>query len=41
MIAYAGWCRLAAAPDTWPPPIIAKPRWPLDELGPPAAPAGI
>ena len=30
MIAYAGWCRLAAAPGGWPPRIVAKPRWPLD-----------
>src|SRR5262245_33610823 len=36
MIAYAGWCRLAAA-RTWPPKLVAKPRWPLDELGPPAS----
>jgi N6-L-threonylcarbamoyladenine synthase len=34
MIAYAGWCRRNTAP-TWPPSIIAKPRWPLDELVPP------
>jgi len=36
MIAYAGWCRLAAAPGGWPPRIVAKPRWPLDELVPPS-----
>jgi N6-L-threonylcarbamoyladenine synthase len=35
MIAYAGWCRLAAGAGTWPPEIVAKPRWPLDELAPP------
>jgi N6-L-threonylcarbamoyladenine synthase len=34
MIAYAGWCRRAAA-TTWPPRILAKPRWPLSELEPP------
>jgi N6-L-threonylcarbamoyladenine synthase len=34
MIAYAGWCRRAtAAPGL--PRIVAKPRWPLDELRPP------
>jgi N6-L-threonylcarbamoyladenine synthase len=34
MIAYAGWCRhVAVAPG--PRGIVAKPRWPLDELGPP------
>jgi N6-L-threonylcarbamoyladenine synthase len=35
MIAYAGWCRLASAARSWPPQIVAKPRWPLDELEPP------
>jgi N6-L-threonylcarbamoyladenine synthase len=35
MIAYAGWCR-RHAPTTWPPRILAKPRWPLNELGPPS-----
>jgi N6-L-threonylcarbamoyladenine synthase len=34
MIAYAGWCRRAAA--TGAPRIVARPRWPLDELTPPA-----
>jgi N6-L-threonylcarbamoyladenine synthase len=34
MIAYAGWCR-RNAPTIWPPRIIAKPRWPLNELEPP------
>jgi N6-L-threonylcarbamoyladenine synthase len=34
MIAYAGWCRRNAAP-VWPPRIMARPRWPLDELAPP------
>jgi N6-L-threonylcarbamoyladenine synthase len=33
MIAYAGWCRRRAA--TRVPHIVAKPRWPLDELTPP------
>jgi N6-L-threonylcarbamoyladenine synthase len=33
MIAYAGWCRRAAAVSD--PRIVAKPRWPLDELAPP------
>ncbi len=33
MIAYAGWCRRRTdAP--WPPRIVARPRWPLDELEP-------
>ena len=36
MIAYAGWCRYAARARDWPPRIVAKPRWPLDELAPPA-----
>jgi N6-L-threonylcarbamoyladenine synthase len=34
MIAYAGWCRRAAASEGLP-RIVAKPRWPLDELTPP------
>jgi N6-L-threonylcarbamoyladenine synthase len=34
MIAYAGWCRSSAAQD-WPPRIVARPRWSLDELAPP------
>jgi N6-L-threonylcarbamoyladenine synthase len=34
MIAYAGWCR-RTAPQTGLPRIVAKPRWPLDELAPP------
>jgi N6-L-threonylcarbamoyladenine synthase len=34
MIAYAGWCR-RDTPPAWPPRIVAKPRWPLDELVPP------
>jgi N6-L-threonylcarbamoyladenine synthase len=34
MIAYAGWCRIAAAAGAWPPQIVARPRWPLDELAP-------
>jgi N6-L-threonylcarbamoyladenine synthase len=34
MIAYAGWCRRAAAQPGLP-RIVAKPRWPLDELTPP------
>jgi N6-L-threonylcarbamoyladenine synthase len=33
MIAYAGWCRRTAGQE--PPRIVARPRWPLDELGPP------
>jgi N6-L-threonylcarbamoyladenine synthase len=33
MIAYAGWCRRTAG--TGEPRIVARPRWPLDELGPP------
>ncbi len=33
MIAYAGWCRRGAAVSA--PRIVAKPRWPLDELTPP------
>jgi N6-L-threonylcarbamoyladenine synthase len=35
MIAYAGWRRLAGAAGAWPPQIVARPRWPLDELEPP------
>jgi N6-L-threonylcarbamoyladenine synthase len=35
MIAYAGFCRSAAAASNWPPKIVARPRWPLDELAPP------
>jgi hypothetical protein len=35
MIAYAGACRLAGA-DAFPSTIVARPRWPLDELEPPA-----
>jgi N6-L-threonylcarbamoyladenine synthase len=34
MIAYAGWCRRAEATAGLP-RIVAKPRWPLDELTPP------
>jgi N6-L-threonylcarbamoyladenine synthase len=34
MIAYAGWCRSAGAVVA-PPRIVARPRWPLDELAPP------
>jgi N6-L-threonylcarbamoyladenine synthase len=34
MIAYAGWCRRNAS-TTWPPRIVARPRWPLNELEPP------
>jgi tRNA N6-adenosine threonylcarbamoyltransferase len=34
MIAYAGWCRHTQAAHDWPPRIIARPRWPLAELGP-------
>jgi len=34
MIAYAGWCRHTQAANDWPPRIIARPRWPLAELGP-------
>jgi len=33
MIAYAGWCRRAAGANE--PRIVARPRWPLDELEPP------
>jgi tRNA N6-adenosine threonylcarbamoyltransferase len=33
MIAYAGWCRRAAGSAR--PRIVARPRWPLDELEPP------
>jgi tRNA A37 threonylcarbamoyltransferase TsaD len=35
MIAYAGWCR-AREHAQRPPRIMARPRWPLDELQPPA-----
>ncbi len=35
MIAYAGWCR-AREHAQQPPRIMARPRWPLDELQPPA-----
>jgi N6-L-threonylcarbamoyladenine synthase len=35
MIAYAGACRLGDA-EALPSTIVARPRWPLDELGPPA-----
>jgi N6-L-threonylcarbamoyladenine synthase len=34
MIAYAGWCRSAGARGQ-PLRIVARPRWPLDELAPP------
>jgi N6-L-threonylcarbamoyladenine synthase len=33
MIAYAGWCRIAAGEPSL--RIVARPRWPLDELAPP------
>jgi N6-L-threonylcarbamoyladenine synthase len=33
MIAYAGWCRRSAG--AYEPRIVARPRWPLDELAPP------
>jgi N6-L-threonylcarbamoyladenine synthase len=33
MIAYAGWCRVAAPQESL--RIVARPRWPLDELAPP------
>jgi len=33
MIAYAGWCRAAAREQSL--RIVARPRWPLDELTPP------
>src|SRR5688572_2651778 len=33
MIAYAGWCRRAEGAQM--PRIVARPRWPLDELAPP------
>jgi len=33
MIAYAGWCRRAEGAQM--PRIVARPRWPLDELEPP------
>lgn len=35
MIAYAGWCRSADAGSNR--QIVARPRWPLDELEPPGA----
>src|SRR5690606_12045541 len=35
MIAYAGWCRSRGRTD-WPPRILARPRWPIDELAPSA-----
>jgi N6-L-threonylcarbamoyladenine synthase len=35
MIAYAGYCRSGIARE-WPPRVVARPRWPLDELAPPA-----
>jgi N6-L-threonylcarbamoyladenine synthase len=35
MIAYAGWCRRAAGASKLP-RFMAKPRWPLEELVPPA-----
>jgi N6-L-threonylcarbamoyladenine synthase len=35
MIAYAGWCRRDAVQPKLP-RIVAKPRWPLDELTPPS-----
>jgi N6-L-threonylcarbamoyladenine synthase len=34
MIAYAGWCRREATQPQLP-RIVARPRWPLDELTPP------
>jgi N6-L-threonylcarbamoyladenine synthase len=34
MIAYAGWCRRVSEPERVA-RIVARPRWPLDELGPP------
>jgi N6-L-threonylcarbamoyladenine synthase len=34
MIAYAGWCR-RGAPQAEPARLLARPRWPLDELTPP------
>ncbi|HEX5046930.1 MAG TPA: tRNA (adenosine(37)-N6)-threonylcarbamoyltransferase complex transferase subunit TsaD [Gammaproteobacteria bacterium] len=37
MIAYAGACRVAAA-GAEPATIVARPRWPLDELAPPDSP---
>ena len=33
MIAYAGWCRREAGSSQ--PRIVARPRWPIDELAPP------
>jgi hypothetical protein len=35
MIAYAGWCRREVAQPKLP-RIVARPRWPLDELTPPS-----
>jgi N6-L-threonylcarbamoyladenine synthase len=35
MIAYAGWCRRVTAQSKVP-RIVARPRWPLDELTPPS-----
>jgi N6-L-threonylcarbamoyladenine synthase len=39
MIAYAGWCRFGGRghATAGPSAIVARPRWPLDELAPPAA----
>ena len=37
MIAHAGWCRRSEA-RVRPPRIVARPRWPLDELEPPLEP---
>jgi N6-L-threonylcarbamoyladenine synthase len=34
MIAYAGWCRRSVT-SAWPPEIVARPRWSLDDLRPP------
>src|SRR5690606_17110467 len=36
MIAYAGWCRHSAGATGAKTGIVARPRWPLDELEPPA-----
>ncbi|HEX6996263.1 MAG TPA: tRNA (adenosine(37)-N6)-threonylcarbamoyltransferase complex transferase subunit TsaD [Gammaproteobacteria bacterium] len=38
MIAYAGACRAAAATAAAAPGIVARPRWSLEELAPPARP---
>ncbi len=35
MIAYAGACRMPAGAVSEPPGIVARPRWPLEELSPP------